>query len=151
VDGANYGSAATLSGTGTASTSVTGLTTTTHTLSATYSGSTSYAAAGPISVSITVTTPAAVEFTAPSASQRLRHTTNVTLAVTVTASEGPVPTGSVAFSVDDKPVATSAIVSGKASVNPGTLSAGHHVLAAEYSGNNYHPASRAIKRITVFR
>jgi Bacterial Ig-like domain (group 3) len=151
VDGANYGSAATLSSTGTASTSVTGLTTTTHTLSATYSGSTSYAAAGPISVSITVTAPAAVQFTAPAASQRLRHTTNVTLAVTVTASEGPIPTGSVEFSVDGKAVATSAIVSGKASVNPGALSAGHHIVVAEYSGNNYHPASRAMKRITVFR
>jgi len=55
VDGANYGSPATLSGTGTASTSVTGLTQTTHTLSATYSGDANYAAAGPISVSITVT------------------------------------------------------------------------------------------------
>jgi hypothetical protein len=55
VDGANYGSPATLSGTGTASTSVTGLTQTTHTLSATYSGDSNYAAAGPISVSVTVT------------------------------------------------------------------------------------------------
>jgi hypothetical protein len=55
VDGANYGSPATLSGTGTASTSVTGLTQTTHTLAAIYSGDANYAAAGPISVSITVT------------------------------------------------------------------------------------------------
>ena len=54
VDGANYGSAVTLSSTGTASTNVTGLTSTTHTLSATYSGDTNYAAAGPVSVSITV-------------------------------------------------------------------------------------------------
>jgi hypothetical protein len=151
VDGANYGGAVTLSGTGTASTSVTGLTTKAHTLSATYSGSTTYAAAGPISVSITVTAPAVVEFTAPVASRRLRHATNVTLAVTVEASEGPVPTGSVEFSVDGKSVATSAIVSGKASVKTGTLSVGHHNLTATYSGNNYHPATTATKRITVFR
>jgi Bacterial Ig-like domain (group 3) len=151
VDGANYGGAVTLSGTGTASTSVTGLTTKAHTLSATYSGSTTYAAAGPISVSITVTAPAVVEFTAPVASRKLRHATNVTLAVTVEASEGPVPTGSVEFSVDGKSVATSAIVSGKASVKTGTLSVGHHNLTATYSGNNYHPATTATKRITVFR
>jgi hypothetical protein len=55
VDGANYGSPVTLSSTGTASTSVTGLTTTSHTLSVTYSGNANYAAAGPISVSITIT------------------------------------------------------------------------------------------------
>jgi hypothetical protein len=151
VDGANYGSAVTLSGTGTASTSVTGLTTTTHTLSATYSGSTTYAPAGPISVSITVTAPAVVEFTAPLSSQKLRLRTNVTLAVTVKANEGPVPTGSVEFSVDGKSAATSAIVAGKASVNTRTLPAGHHDLTATYSGNNYHPASTATKRITVFR
>ncbi|MGB8761736.1 MAG: Ig-like domain-containing protein, partial [Candidatus Sulfotelmatobacter sp.] len=149
VDGANYGSAATLSGTGTASTSVTGLTTTTHTLSATYSGSSSYAAAGPISVSITVKAAAIVEFTAPSAAHKLSPANNVTLAVTVKATEGPVPTGSVKFSVDGKSVATSTIVLGKASVNAGALAAGHHILMAAYSGNEYHPESTVRKRITV--
>ncbi|MFZ0297861.1 MAG: Ig-like domain repeat protein [Candidatus Sulfotelmatobacter sp.] len=149
VDGANYGSAVTLSGTGTASTSVTGLTTTTHTLSATYSGSTSYATAGPISVTITIKAAAIVNFTAPSATQKLSSTTKVTLAVTVKATEGPAPTGSVDFSVDGKSMATSAIISGKASVNTGTLAVGHHVLVASYSGNKYHPASVASRRITV--
>ena len=149
VDGANYGSGVTLSGTGTASTSVTGLTTTTHTLSATYSGSTSYAAAGPISVTITIKAAAIVNFTAPSATQKLSSTTKVTLAVTVKATEGPAPTGSVDFSVDGKSMATSAIISGKASVNTGTLAVGHHVLVASYSGNKYHPASVASRRITV--
>ncbi len=149
VDGANYGSAVTLSGTGTASTSVTGLTTTTHTLSATYSGSTTYAAAGPISVTITVKAAAIVNFTAPSATQKLIPTTDVTLAVTVKATEGPVPTGSVNFSVDGKSVATSALASGKAAVKAGTLSAGTHTLVAAYSGNKYHPASKTSKKITV--
>jgi len=55
VDGANLGSPVTLSSTGTASTTVSGLTQTTHTLSVTYSGDANYAAAGPVSVSITVT------------------------------------------------------------------------------------------------
>jgi hypothetical protein len=149
VDGANYGSAVTLSSTGTASTSVTGLTTTTHTLSATYSGSTSYAAAGPISVTITVKAAAIVEFTAPSATQKLNPTTDVTLSVTVKSTEGPAPTGSVNFSVDGKSVATSAIAGGKAAVKAGTLSSGTHTLVAAYSGNKYHPASKTSKKITV--
>jgi hypothetical protein len=54
VDGANFGSAVTLSS-GAASTSVTGLTTTSHTLSATYTGDANYAPGGPISVSIAIT------------------------------------------------------------------------------------------------
>ena len=150
VDGTNHGAAVTLSGTGTASTSVTGLTTTTHTLSATYSGSASYAAAGPISVSITITAAAVVEFTAPSARERLKRTDEVTLSVAVRASQGPVPTGSVNFSVDGKTLATSAIVSGRASVKAGTLSPGIHTLVAAYSGNEYHPASTATRKIAVF-
>ena len=149
VDGTNHGAAVTLSGTGTASTSLTGLTTASHTLSATYSGDANYAAAGPISVTITVKAAAVVDFTAPSATQKLSPTTDVTLAVTVKASEGPVPTGSVKFSVDGKSLATSAIVSGKASLKAGPLAAGTHTLEAEYSGNKYHPASKASKKITV--
>ena len=150
VDGTNHGAAVTLSGTGTASTSVTGLTTTTHTLSATYSGSSSYAAAGPISVSITITAAAVVEFTAPSARERLKRTDEITLSVAVRASQGPVPTGSVNFSVDGKTLATSAIVSGRASVKAGTLLPGIHTLVAAYSGNEYHPASTATRKIAVF-
>jgi Bacterial Ig-like domain (group 3) len=147
VDGANYGTAVTLSSTGTASTSVTGLTTTTHTLSATYSGSASYAAAGPISVSITVKAAAVVTFTAPVATQK--STTDIAVGVTVKASEGPRPTGSVNFFVDGKSVATASIVSGSASAKAGKLAAGTHTLVAAYSGNQYHPASKATKKIVV--
>ena len=149
VDGANYGSAVTVSSTGTASTSVTGLTTTSHTLAATYTGDSNYAAAGPVSVSITITAAAVVKFTAPVTTQELKPTTQITLAVTVTASKGPAPTGSVNFSVDGKSVSTAAIVSGKASVKAGVLAAGTHTLVAAYSGNKYHPASKASKKITV--
>jgi hypothetical protein len=150
VDGANYGSAVNLSATGTASTSVTGLTTTTHTLSATYSGDANYTAAGPISVSITITTAAIVKFTAPLATQTLTPKTGITLAVTVTASTGPAPTGKVNFSVDGKFVATATIVSGKASVHAGILAAGTHTVVAAYSGDKYHPASEASEKITVY-
>ena len=150
VDGANYGSAVSLSTTGTASTSVTGLTTTTHTLSATYSGDANYTAAGPISVSITITAAAIVKFTAPLATQALTAKTGITLAVTVTASTGPAPTGNVNFSVDDKFLPTATIVSGRASVNAGTLAAGTHAVVAAYSGDKYHSASKATEKITVY-
>lgn len=149
VDGVNFGSAVTLSSTGTASTSVTGLTTATHKLAATYSGDTNYAAAGPISVSITITAAATVKFISPTAGQTLASTSNVTLAVKVTASSGPTPTGTVKFSVDGTVVGTGTLVSGATSVNAGTLTAGTHKIVAAYSGNKYHPPAKASESITV--
>jgi hypothetical protein len=149
VDGASYGSPVAVSSTGTASTSVTGLTTTTHTLSATYSGDTNYAAAGPISVSITVKAAATVKFAAPLTTQIESATKTVALNVTVTSKTAPAPTGKVNFSVDGKSVATTSIVSGKASANAGTLAAGTHTLKAAYSGDQYHFASSTSEKITV--
>ncbi len=149
VDGANYGSAVTLSGTGTASTSVTGLTTTTHTLAATYSGDSNYAAAGPISVSITVKAAAKVTFTAPAAGATLANGTKVTFAVTVTSSSGTTPTGSVKFALDGSSVGSATIVSGRAVLKGGTLAAGVHTVVATYSGDKSHRASKATETITV--
>jgi hypothetical protein len=149
VDGASYGSPVAVSSTGTASTSVTGLTTTTHTLAATYSGDTNYAAAGPISVSITVKAAATVKFAAPLTTQIESATKTVALNVTVTSKTAPAPTGKVNFSVDGKSVATTSIVSGKASANAGTLAAGTHTLKAAYSGDQYHFASSTSEKITV--
>ena len=149
VDGANYGSPVTLSGTGTASTSVTGLTTTTHTLAATYAGDTNYAAAGPISVSITVKAAAKVTFTAPAAGATLAHGTKLTFAVTVTSSNGTTPTGSVKFSLDGTSVGSATIVSGRAVLKGGAPAAGAHTVVATYSGDKSHRASTATETITV--
>ena len=149
VDGTNHGTAVTLSGTGTASTSLTALTTASHTLSATYSGDANYAAAGPISVSITVKAAATVKFTAPSTTPELTSTTAIGLEVDVTSKSTPAPTGKVAFSVDEKAVATVAIVSGKASAKTGTLAAGTHTVTAVYGGDAHHSAAKASEKITV--
>lgn len=149
VDGANYGSAVTLSSTGTASTSVTGLTTTTHTLSVTYSGNSNYAAAGPISVTITITAAAKITFISPIAGQTFASGTNQALAVKVTASSGPAPTGTVKFSVDGNSVGSGTIVSGKASVNATLLAAGTHTVTAAYSGDKNHLATMTSEKITV--
>lgn len=148
VDGAKLGSPVTLSS-GKASASVTSLTTAKHTLSATYSGDSNYSPAGPISVSITVIAAATVKFTAPSTTQVHMATTPVPLAVTVTSKSAPAPTGKVSFSVDGKSVATTALVSGKASANAGTLAVGIHTLKAAYSGDKYHLPSQTSEKITV--
>ena len=149
VDGANYGSPVTLSGTGTASTSVTGLTTTTHTLSVTYSGDTNYAAAGPISVSITVKAAARVNFISPVAGEMLAHGTKVTFSVTVSSSSGPAPTGSVKFSLDGNSLGSATIYSGEASLKEGNLAVGTHTVVATYSGDKSHRVSTAKETVTV--
>ncbi len=149
VDGANRGSAITLSTTGTASTSLTGLTTASHTLSATYSGDGNYAAAGPISVSITVKAAATVKLTEPLTTQKLTSTSAVNFVGDVSSKATPVPTGKVTFSVDGKNVATAAIVSGKASSTAGKLAAGTHTVTAVYSGDAHHSAAQTSEAITV--
>jgi hypothetical protein len=148
VDGANRGSAVTVSSTGTASLSLTGLTVATHTLAANYSGDANYAAAGPVSVSIKVTAGATVKFTSPAAGHALASGKNATLAVTVTSSRGPAPTGAVKFSADGTSIGSATIVSGEASVSA-ALAKGTHTLVAAYGGDRYHPASKASEQITV--
>jgi hypothetical protein len=149
VDGANYGSPVTVSGTGTASTSVTGLTTTTHTLSATYSGDSNYAAAGPVSVSITVKAAAILKFTSPTAGQTV-PAASLPITVTVTSKVSPVPIGNVTFSVDGKQAgAPVKLVSGSASMTTAGLTVGSHTILAVYSGDKYHRATKASETVNA--
>ncbi|HET6177778.1 MAG TPA: Ig-like domain-containing protein, partial [Candidatus Sulfotelmatobacter sp.] len=149
VDGANYGTAVTVSSTGTASTSVTGLTTTTHTLSATYSGDTNYAAAGPVSVSITIKAAATLKFTSPTSGQTV-PAASLPVSVTVTSKTSPVPIGNVTFSVDGAQVgAPVKLVSGAASMTTGSLTAGSHTILAVYSGDKYHRATKASETVNA--
>jgi hypothetical protein len=151
VDGANHGSAVTLSGTGTASISVTGLTTGSHTLAATYSGDGNYAAAGPISVSITVKAAATVKLSEPLTTQKLTSRSVVDFVGDVSSKSTPVPTGKVTFSVDGKRVATADIVSGKAAATAPKLASGAHTVSAVYSGDAHHSAAQTSEEITVAR
>ena len=151
VDGANQGSAVTLSATGTASISVTGLTTASHTLSATYSGDGNYAAAGPISVSITVKAAAKVKLSEPLTTQKLSSKSIVNFVGDVSSTSTPAPTGEVTFSVDDKNVATAVIISGKASSTVGKLASGTHTVTAVYSGDEHHTAAQTSEEINVAR
>jgi hypothetical protein len=149
VDGANYGSTVTLSGTGTASTSVTGLTTTTHTLGATYAGDANYAAAGPVNVSITVKAAAIVKFTAPTAGQTVPAAT-LPIKVTVSSKVSPVPIGNVTFSIDGKQIGTAVkLVSGAASITTGKLTVGSHTILAAYSGDKDHRANKASETVSA--
>lgn len=97
----------------------------------------------------TGTTAAIVKFTSPTSSQALTAGSNISVAVLVTAAKGPAPTGDVKFLVDGKSLGSVAIVSGTAAANAGSLAAGTHQLVAEYSGDKYHPASKASEKITV--
>lgn len=148
VDGTNHGTPVTLSS-GTASTSLTGLSTASHTLGATYSGDSNWASATATSISITIKAAATVKFTAPSTTQSQKSTSPIVLKVTVTADTASAPTGKVSFSVDGKALATSAIVSGKATANAGMLAVGSHTLTAAYSGDQHHSASKTTEKITV--
>ena len=89
---------------------------------------------------------ATVKFTSPGATPA--SGANIKLAVTVS-SAGPAPTGKVNFRVDGALVGSGTIASGAASVSVGKLAAGTHHLVAAYVGDKYHPASQALKTITV--
>jgi hypothetical protein len=67
----------------------------------------------------------------------------VTLNIAMSATSGPIPTGSVSFSVDGSFIATVALVNGAATYAYGTvLSTGNHTFIATYNGNNtYAPES----------
>jgi hypothetical protein len=151
VDGANFGSAVTLSSTGTASTNVTGLTTTTHTLSATYSGNANYAAAGPISVSITVTAALKVaSLVSLSTTSTAASTCSLPqFAVTVSGASGPVPTGEVKLLDGTKQLTSGSLTKGKALLSAHPLRAGMHKLTASYSGDGFHipAASLAVREL----
>lgn len=102
-----------------------------------------------VKLSGTATTAAIVKFTAPLAEKLIASGSDVAIAVTVSATDGPAPTGAVDFSVDGKLVASAVLASGTASVNAGALTAGKHQIAASYLGDKYHPTEKSIETITV--
>lgn len=133
VDGANYGGAVTISS-GTASTSVTGLTQTTHTLGAKYSGDVNYAAAGPITVSVTVTAVKPLVTLVP----MLKTTTSclpMSFQVTVAGKTGTVPTGTVQLLDGTTGLATGTLANGSVVLTVAPLLPGLHSLTARYGGD----------------
>jgi hypothetical protein len=139
VDGANYGGPVTLSSTGTASTSVTGLTQTTHSLSATYSGDANYAAAGPISVSITVTAVKLGTLVSLAPAVRIGIGCSPTqFQAAVTAASGPAPTGTVELFDGTSKIASGSLTNGSALLSSPPLGAGSHTLTAHYAGDSLH-------------
>jgi Bacterial Ig-like domain (group 3) len=100
-----------------------------------------------VTLSGTGATAATVKFTSPGATPA--SGTSVKLAVTVTSAAGPAPTGKVNFRVDGALIGSGTIASGAASVSVGKLAVGTHHLVAAYVGDKYHPASQALKTITI--
>jgi hypothetical protein len=132
----------TVSGTGTASTSVTGLTQTGHTLSATYSGDVNWAAAGPISVSITVTAVKIGTFASlkPEA-QPAAACSAGSFQVSVTSASGPAPGGEVQLRDGSTVIASQQLANGTATLKSVPLRAGSHSMTAVYLGDATHSPS----------
>ncbi|MFZ0817608.1 MAG: Ig-like domain repeat protein [Candidatus Sulfotelmatobacter sp.] len=102
-----------------------------------------------VKLSGTATAAAIVKFTTPTADKLIPAGSDVAIAVAVTATGGPAPTGKVDFSVDGKFLASAVLASGTASVNAGVLASGKHQIAASYLGDKYHPLEKSIETITV--
>jgi YVTN family beta-propeller protein len=73
-----------------------------------------------------------------------------TAAVGANGSGGPVPTGTVTFSIDGTPQPPSAVSpSGQATLTTGTLSGGVHTITAAYSGDSVYAAASGAVQQTV--
>jgi large repetitive protein len=90
---------------------------------------------------------AVVKFTSPTA--KVSSGTELSLAVTVTSSKTPAPTGKISFSVDGKSAGSATIDDGKASVEISGVAAGTHSLLASYPGDKDHAAAKATETLTV--
>jgi hypothetical protein len=131
---------------------VTGLTIAPHTLSATYSGDANYAAAGPVSVTLTVT--AAVLATAkPNLTSLINPATNcksVAFSITVAGTGNVLPTGKVSLKKGSTVLATATLNGGKATVSTSALTLGKNVLDASYAGDaKYGAATSAAVTQTI--
>ncbi|UWZ86571.1 Ig-like domain repeat protein [Occallatibacter riparius] len=141
VDGANFGGPVTLSGTGTASTSVTGLTQTTHSLAATYNGDANYAATGPVSVSIVVTAVKIGASVSLSPTASTSGCAPMQFAVAVTSTSSTLPTGQVSILDGTRTLATGTLSNGKITLSTPHLGPGSHSLTAHYGGDAHYLAS----------
>lgn len=142
VDGANFGGPVTLSS-GVASTSVTGLTQKAHTFGAIYSGDTVYAAAGPITVSVTVTAVKIGSFISLAPTVNAADScTAPAFSVDVSAQSGQsIPTGEVRLLDSGALLASGTLASGKVTLIAKQLGMGSHTLTAQYAGDALHLAS----------
>ena len=99
-----------------------------------------------INLSGTGVAAATVQFTAPAAA--ITSGTKITIAVKVSSSYST-PTGKVSFTIDGKFMGSSALASGVASLEVGSLASGTHHVLATYSGDKYHGAANASETLTV--
>jgi hypothetical protein len=139
ADGANFGSPVALNS-GVASTSVTGLTTIlpSHLLGAIYSGDTNYGAAGPVTVSITITAAAIVSRVSLAPVMAPKNAAVIGFAVSVSSDDGTTPAGQVELRDGNTPVAFGALTNGHVVLKLPTLAAGVHSLTAAYAGDGRH-------------
>lgn len=142
VNSTQVGSPVTIAS-GIASTTVTETAAGTYTLSATYSGDANYAAAGPVTVSLTVTAaakvPAKVALTsAPSPMLSCAAAPEFLISVT---GMGSKPTGTVELKAGATVLASGMLNNGAAALSAHVQKAGKYSLTASYSGDSTHEAA----------
>jgi sugar lactone lactonase YvrE len=143
VDGSNYGSPVTLSGTDTASVTLNGLAGGSHTVDATYGGDSNFAtsaAASPLSITI-ATAPTTTSLTATiNGNTAVATGTSVTFTATVQPTgltPPPYPSGTVTFYAAGSSTAlgTASLTNGVASFTTSALPNGQYNVTAVYGGD----------------
>jgi hypothetical protein len=118
-----------------------------HTLSATYNGDANFAAAGPITVSYTVTAnnkvPAKVALKA--SANPASACSAVSFTATVTSSKDGTPTGTIQFMNGAQMLGSASVKSGKAKFSTKALPAGTNMVTAMYPGDTKHASSVSTK------
>jgi hypothetical protein len=145
IDGSDFGSLVTLSGSGTATSGdISSLSVTDHTVTAEYSGNSSYnASTGSLTQTVNKanTTTALISAVNPSV---FGQVVNFTATVTANAPGSGIPGGSVQFKIDGSDFGSLVTLSGSGTATSGdtsSLSVGNHILTAEYSGDTNFTAS----------
>ena len=136
VDGANFGSAATMSGGSATSPTIGTLTVGTHSVGATYRGDSAFSG-GSGSLTQTVNKADTTMVVSSSGSPSVfRQSATFIATVSATAPGAGVPGGSFQFAIDGSDVGSPVTISsGSASLTTNTLGVGSHTVAATYSGD----------------
>lgn len=141
VNGTPFGSAVTLSTSGTASTSVSESKSGSYTLSAVYSGDSNYAT-DTVSETVNVAATAApVTVKLSTVMQPFSSCGAVSFSVQVSSNIGGVPTGTVDLISGSAVLASTSLNNGAATFPPRALPPGSHSFVARYGGDSRHEAA----------
>jgi uncharacterized protein (TIGR03437 family) len=140
---------------GTATYTVPTLTTGTHAVVCSYGGDSNYAPAGPTTTTIIISTriplisaqiTAATSFSGTSVPVGQAFNVNVGFTLVLL---GPVPTGTITYTVDGGATQTATLVSGAITLAISVLTAGPHTIAINYAGDSNYLSSATTLTFTA--